>query len=267
MSSPANAASQRAAPKFKITSLIWSVYAPSFLLSLGQGILIPVLPLFAGADEGGLGGTALIVGLAVSGRHIGTMIFDVPAGICVSRFGLKKTMVVGVGLFALAAVGAGLAPGLWVLIAMRLLAGVSFALWSISRHAYIAQAVPIQSRGRALSLFGGISRIAMILGPLLGGLVGEYAGLRAPFFAQALVGGLTLLLVLLTMRRLIDVARPSDGHNIYAVLGQTVSSHRREFSTAGLAAICLSSCGLDVNCCCHYGAPRLASGPLRSVTS
>ena len=33
--------------KFQIRSLLWSVYAPSFLLTFGQGILIPILPIYA----------------------------------------------------------------------------------------------------------------------------------------------------------------------------------------------------------------------------
>ena len=47
--------------KFSIKSIIWSVYAPSFLLSMGQGILIPVLPIFA-RDTFGSGD--LLVGLS-----------------------------------------------------------------------------------------------------------------------------------------------------------------------------------------------------------
>ena len=68
------------------------MYAPSFLLSMGQGLLIPVLPIFA-RDTFGSGD--LLVGFLIAARHFGTMGFDVPAGILVGRFGLNRTMILG----------------------------------------------------------------------------------------------------------------------------------------------------------------------------
>ena len=223
-----------ATARFRIRSLVWSVYAPSFLLSLGQGILIPVLPLFA-RDE--LGSTDLMIGLAVAARHIGAMGFDVPAGIFVSRFGMKRTMILGVALFGVAAVWAGLSPNLATLFTARLAAGAAFAFWSISRHSYIAVTVPVASRGRALSLFGGLSRVATVMGPLLGGLLAEFVDIRAPFFAQAIVAAMTLSLVLFTVPR--HALPPVTKHNILPTLARTVSVHRMDFATAGVAAIML----------------------------
>jgi MFS family permease len=215
---------------------VWSVYVPSFLLSVGQGILIPVLPGFAKQE---MAATIGLIGVVIAARHIGTMIFDVPAGILVTRLGLRRTMLGGVILFGIAAVWAGISPNVTSLIAARLLAGVSFALWSISRHTYIASAVPIDVRGRALSLFGGISRIATILGPLLGGVLAEYVGIRVPFFAQAAVAVLTLVVVLATTKNMTEPARSKARHNVFAELGTVVKRHRRDFATAGVAAVSL----------------------------
>jgi len=231
-----NPPERKASVKATIKSLVWSVYAPSFLLSVGQGILIPVLPGFASKE---LGATVAMVGLVISARHIGTMIFDVPAGVLVTRLGLKRTMIAGVVLFGIASVWAGLSPSFASLMAARLLAGVSFALWSISRHSYIAGAVPIEVRGRALSLFGGISRIATILGPAIGGIHGEFVGLRVPFFAQAVVALITLALVIATTRHLVDPPRSANRHNVFAELGGVVKRHRRDFATAGVVSVTL----------------------------
>ncbi|GIT58253.1 MAG: hypothetical protein Ct9H300mP19_02010 [Dehalococcoidia bacterium] len=122
-----------------------------------------------------------LIGLVIAARYIGTMIFDVPAGILVGRIGLRKTMVAGVLLFGIAAIWAGMSPNFSSLMAARLLAGASYALWSISRHSYIASAVPMDVRGRALALFGGLSRIATILGPLIGGILASLLGSEFPF--------------------------------------------------------------------------------------
>lgn len=206
------------------------------MLSVGQGILIPVLPGYAKEE---MAATVALVGVVVAARYLGTMIFDVPAGILVTRFGMRRTMISGIVLFGLAAVWAGLSPNLTSLLAARILAGISFALWSISRHSYIASAVPMDVRGRALSLFGGISRIATILGPLIGGLLAEFVGIRVPFYAQGGVALLTLVMIMATTRNMDEPTQSGARHNVFSELGGVVTRHRRDFATAGVAAIML----------------------------
>ena len=203
---PSGAGSGRSSVRSTIRSLVWTVYAPSFLLSFGQGILIPVLPGFANEE---MAASVALVGLVIAARYLGTMAFDVPAGIFVTRLGLRRTMTAGVILFGISAIWAGLSPNVASLLAARVLAGVSFALWSISRHSYIATVVPMDVRGRALSLFGGISRIATILGPLIGGLLAEFVGIRVPFYAQAAVAALTLVMVISTTRNMVELPEVS----------------------------------------------------------
>jgi MFS family permease len=203
---------------------------------VGQGILIPVLPGFAKQEMAAAIG---MIGVVIAARHIGMLIFDVPAGILVTRLGLRRTMLAGVVLFGVAAIWAGLSPNITSLIIARLLTGVSFALWSISRHTYIAAVVPIEVRGRTLSLFGGISRIATILGPLLGGILAEYVGIKVPFFAQAIVAVLTLAVVLSTTKDMVEPTRSKTHNNVFAELGTVMKRHRRDFATAGVAAVTL----------------------------
>jgi len=228
--------SSRTSVRSTVRSLIWSVYAPSFLLSIGQGILIPVLPGFAKEE---MAASIGLIGLVVAARYIGTMIFDVPAGILVGRIGLRKTMTAGVLLFGIAAIWAGMSPNFSSLMAARLLAGASYALWSISRHSYIAAVVPMDVRGRALALFGGLSRIATILGPLIGGILAEFVGIRVPFFAQATVAIFTLLMILVTAKNMVEPQQTGMRRNVFKELGSVISTHRSDFATAGVAAIAL----------------------------
>ncbi len=222
---------------FSLRSLIWSVYAPAFLLSFGQGVLIPVLPIFA-RDE--LFATDILVGLAVGAKHIGTLSCDVPAGILVSRFGMWRTMLLGIGIFAVAAIAAAHSPNFTTLFLARLAAGASFALWMISRHAYIAGAVPVQHRGKALSLYGGMSRVAAIAGPIVGGVMAEYVDIRAPFYVQAFIAALTAAMVFYTMRKMGgDQILSGPRRNLVSSLGATLVAHRHDFFTAGLVAIIL----------------------------
>ncbi|MEC7837520.1 MAG: MFS transporter [Chloroflexota bacterium] len=220
---------------FSIKSIFWSVYAPSFLLSMGQGVLIPVLPIFA-RDTFQSGD--LLVGFAIAARHFGTMGFDVPAGILINRFGLNRIMITGVILFGISAIIAGFSGSFSILLFSRLLAGVSFALWSISRHAYIASVVPNESRGKALSLFGGLGRIATIIGPLLGGILAEFVSIRSPFFLQGGIAFVTLILILRTsVNYEISQRKTNDGY--IGDFKNTFMDHKNAYLTAGIAAIAL----------------------------
>ncbi|MEC9106910.1 MAG: MFS transporter [Chloroflexota bacterium] len=221
--------------KFSIKSIFWSVYAPSFLLSMGQGVLIPVLPIFA-RDTFQSGD--LLVGFAIAARHFGTMGFDVPAGILINRFGLQRTMISGVILFGISSIIAGLSGSFSILLFSRLLAGASFALWSISRHAYIASVVPNESRGKALSLFGGLGRIATIIGPLMGGILAEFISIRSPFFFQGIIAFITLILIIRTsVNYELTQRKTTDGY--LGDFKNTFLDHKNAYLTAGIAAISL----------------------------
>ena len=202
---------------------------------MGQGLLIPVLPIFA-RDTFQSGD--LLIGFLIAARHFGTMGFDVPAGLLVGRFGLNRTMFAGVVLFGISAIFAGLSGNFSLLLFSRLLAGASFALWSISRHAYIASVIPNENRGKALSLFGGLGRIATIIGPLIGGILAQFVSIRAPFFFQAFIAGLTLILITTTSRNLeFNDKKSNEGYLID--LRNTFIDNRNAYLTAGMAAVAL----------------------------
>jgi len=165
---------------------------------MGQGLLIPVLPIYA-RDTFQSGD--LLVGIAIAARHFGTMGFDIPAGMLIGRLGLNRTMIIGVILFGVSSIIAGISGSFTILLLSRILAGVSFALWSISRHAYIASVIPNESRGRALALFGGFGRIATIIGPLVGGVMAEFISIRSPFFFQGFIALVTLFIIIINSQK------------------------------------------------------------------
>ncbi|NQW16586.1 MAG: MFS transporter [Chloroflexi bacterium] len=222
-------------PPFSIRSIMWTVYVPTLLLSLGEGLVLAQVPLFAKHLGAGLG----LIGVAVAAREIGTMLFDVPSGAFVSRFGSKKTMVFGTAAIGVTALGAGLAATIWIYIALRFCQGMARAVWSISRQAYIAKVIPNQNRGRALALFGGVNRMALFAGPLAAAFIAQEFGLQSTFFAQAGIGIITAVLML---KMLVDTGGGGldvEGESIVSRLGEVVTENKRIFATAGVAAVCL----------------------------
>ena len=73
--------------KSTLITLAWSVYITSFLLSVAQGMIIPILPGFASEE---MAAPTFMIGLIVSAKAIGMLIFDIPSGIILSRYGMNK---------------------------------------------------------------------------------------------------------------------------------------------------------------------------------
>ena len=169
-------------------ALFLPIYLPSLILSFCDGLLVPVLPLFANS----LTPSFALVGVALAADAIGTLMADLPAGVMLRRLDRRGAMVLGVGLVALAtgllATGlVDLMPGIWLLVALRLAAGIGAALWNISRHAHIAQVTSGTDRGRAVALYGGIRRAGSFAGPAVGGWIAAAAGNDAVFLLYALL--------------------------------------------------------------------------------
>ena len=72
-------------------ALILSFYLPALMVTLGQGLLVPILPLFVVDFDISYG----LIGLVLAGEGIGTLIADVPSGMIQRRFGNKQVMMMG----------------------------------------------------------------------------------------------------------------------------------------------------------------------------
>ena len=208
-----------------------SVYVPTLLLSLAQGLLIAVLPLYAASFGVGYG----LVGLATSATAIGTLVTDVPAGAVLGRFGMRAAMIAGSGLVTvstLALVWSEQFPGL---VGLRFLAGIGAAVWALSRHAYIAEAIPVQQRGQALSTFGGINRLGIFGGPALGGVLADAAGIDATFALSAGLSGVALVLSALLLKPLPAAGAPTRAAHRWRLVWAGLRRNARDLSAAAVA--------------------------------
>ena len=221
-------------PPFKLSTLTFSVYLPTLLFSIGEGAVLPIIPLFARER----GATVAAAALVVAMRALGTMLFDVPSGFVVSRFGDKGAMVAGTALVAVVAIGAPLSRSLVVLAALILVMGGAWAFWQVGRLTYVTEITPIEQRGRALSLAGGVSRAGTFVGPILGGLLGKYYGLESAFYAQAVMVFAASVMVFIVVRKTSD-SEETGRHGFGGRLVATVVQHRDIFLSAGLAVIAL----------------------------
>jgi len=166
-----------------------SVFLPTIVLAFGEGMLVPVLPLYVAS----LGVPFWWVGLVLAAEAIGMLIADLPAGALLGRFDRKSAMLVGVAILGLAALALAWVDGVALVFAARLLAGLGATLWGISRHAYLTDAVPLQQRGRMIAAFGGAQRVGALAGPAVGGAIAVSGGYAATFVVYAGVAAVALL--------------------------------------------------------------------------
>ena len=161
--------------------LLLGVYGPAFLHAVGFGMLAPAIPLFAQH----LGMSLVGIGALVALRGVGAMAADVPAGAISARLGGRRGILIGLTVSALAglALASSRSP-LHLFLAIPLL-GVGMATWLTSRITYVADRVASDERGRALATVGGVSRIGMTLGPIVGGLMSQRWGIEAALFGNA----------------------------------------------------------------------------------
>lgn len=215
----------------RISPLVIGVYVPTALLAFGQGLLLATLPLFA--DDFGV--SYELVSLAVSAAAIGTLTMDLPAGALLHRLGLRPAMIIGCGLVVVCTLALVVVEQFPHLIALRLGAGIGTALWGLSRHAYITEAIPIAQRGKAISTFGGINRIGVFGGPLLGGIVATAFGLRASFAVSAALATAALVIAILLIRPVAPTEAELTIRHRWRRVGQTLKTAWRDFVAASVA--------------------------------
>lgn len=110
-------------------------------------------------------------------------------------FGARRMFVVGLVLFTLASLAAGLAPSASILLAARIVQGAGAALLSPSALACLTWRYAGDDRPRALAVWAAVGGAGAALGVLLGGLLTGGFGWRWIFFINVPIGALILLLL------------------------------------------------------------------------
>lgn len=108
------------------------------------------------------------------------------------RFGRRRMFVIGLAIFTVASAAAALAPSMNLLIAARAVQGMGAAIVMPLTLTILSHAVPAERRGIALGAWGGISGLAVAMGPLVGGAVVEGLSWQWIFWLNVPIGLLTI---------------------------------------------------------------------------
>ena len=157
---------------------------------IGFGLIIPVLPNLLKEMVGGdLSRAATYGGWLMFTYAAMQFLFSPVVGALSDRFGRRPVILASLFAFGIDFIIQGFAPNIFWFFVGRILAGITGASFTTA-GAYIADVSPPEKRAQNFGIIGAAFGMGFIIGPLLGGLVSHYFGVRAPFFAAA---GLALL--------------------------------------------------------------------------
>lgn len=167
------------------------IYATVALDAVGMGLLFPILPRLLESVTHAAN-VASCMGIMIALYAVMQFLFAPVLGALSDRFGRRPVLLLSM---TGAAVSYGLmacASQVGVLLVGRAIAGLTSANAAVAM-AYLTDISPEASRARRFGLLNAMVGIGFIVGPVLGGLLGDY-GLRLPFLAAAALNGCNLLL-------------------------------------------------------------------------
>src|SRR5450631_1758586 len=111
--------------------------------------------------------------------------------------GQRAVYLAGLIIFSIASLACGLAPNITALIVFRVIQGIGAAIMTPGTLTIIIRAFPLSERGLAIGIYGGISGLGLIAGPVLGGLLVQGESWRWIFFINIPLGVIALAMTVL----------------------------------------------------------------------
>ncbi len=167
------------------------IFITIVLDAVGIGLIFPILPSLL-QDVTHAGNVAPYIGIMTALYATMQFIFAPVLGSLSDRLGRRPVLLISLAGAAINYLLLAFAPSLWMLLLGRAIAGLTSANVSVAT-AYITDISPEDKRARRFGLFNAMFGIGFIIGPVLGGALGDY-WLRLPFVAAAVLNACNLLL-------------------------------------------------------------------------
>jgi len=167
--------------------------------AMGIGLILPVMPdLIREISQESLAQAAVWGGVLSTVFAVMQFLFAPIIGSLSDAVGRRPVLLVSLVVMALDYVVMALAGSLWLLLAGRIVGGITAATHSTAQ-AYVADISTLEKKAQNFGLLGAGFGLGFVLGPVLGGLLAEW-GTRAPFLAAAALAALNALLGWIVLR-------------------------------------------------------------------
>ena len=164
--------------------------------AIGIGLIFPILPALL-RDVAHTGEVATLFGIMLALYSAMQFLFSPVLGVLSDRFGRRPVLLISLAGAAIDYLIMAFAPHLWMLVLGRAIAGLTSANMAVAT-AYITDISVEEERARRFGYFHAMFGIGFIIGPVLGGLLGDY-WVRAPFIAAALLNAVNFSLALFVL--------------------------------------------------------------------
>ena len=181
------------------------IFATVLLDAIGIGLIFPILPALL-QDVTHVANVAPYIGIMTALYALMQFIFAPVLGALSDRLGRRPVLLLSLAGAAVNYLFLAFAHSLWMLLLGRAIAGLTSANISVAT-AYITDISLENQRARRFGLLNAMFGAGFIIGPVLGGALGDY-GLRLPFMAAAVLNMANLLLALLTLPESRPLMRP-----------------------------------------------------------
>jgi MFS transporter, DHA1 family, multidrug resistance protein len=189
-----------------IDPALWVLAFIGFISQVGIAVMLPLLPLYATE----LGASPIVLGLLTSLFAVTNAIAQVGSGFLAERWGARRMMTGGLGLYAtMNALIATAASAPW-LLTWRSLAGFGGGAMIISERIYLSQVVQPARRAFSNGIISAAQSAGAVAGPAVGSVAAAIGGLRAPFVLVALTSAIAFVGTLFLPAPVDAVRRAAD---------------------------------------------------------
>lgn len=194
----------RTQAKPRIARALAILFIVQFLVMVGFGIVIPILPFLVQK----LGGDAISLGIFMSAYSVMQFFFAPFWGRLSDRIGRRPVLLIGLSGYGGTFILFGLVHNLYALIAIRAISGMISSATLPTAMAYLADITEEGERSKSMGMVGAAMGLGMVFGPALGGWFGHFS-FSLPFFVA---GGLALAVIPFAWTFLPETLRKPDNN-------------------------------------------------------
>ncbi|GAA3778292.1 multidrug effflux MFS transporter [Plantactinospora mayteni] len=209
----------------RLTSgLVATVVFLTAIAPLATDMYVPAFPRVAGD----LSATATQVQLTLTTFFVGMALGQLIGGPVSDQRGRRRPLIGAIALMTVASIVCALTPSIAVMMVARFVQGFSGGWAMVIGRAVIVDLASGARLVRVLNVVAGVGGVAIIVGPLLGGVILELSHWRVSFGAVAALGvAMTISVLVAVPESLPSQRRHGGGLRMFAVAGRRVLGRRR----------------------------------------